>query len=577
MTAFLQPDSPAIRPRNYPFVNHRGAKIRFLLDRWINPFLTRHNMLDRGHSLRFQNLAFLRDLLPRGLDLRARKAARISGLGLRLMSLKEGEPRFAQDIARGKFVFSGVMTTATPLHLFNLAPPTQAWAAALHSLNWLNHFVASGQELNRIVARLLVEKWASYCGPRFGIASECHALMALSQAAHFLAGEGSAFTAPFFAIVEKQIRRVSSRRARDPNDRLLLALSLLYASVAFRTSGVLRDEALARFCSTINQVILPDGGHITRDPLQLLETLLIIIPVMDAMQAHHQAVPRPMSAAVERMVPMLRMLCHGDQDLCNFQGAGRPRPQWVKSILDRDKVDGRPLILAPHSGYGRLSHRNGLLIVDLGAAATCNSPLALEFSDGQHRIFSSCGMPLTASAAWREAASSIAAHNTLEVNGFSTPSQNPRRTEVITSPHGSLLKCGNHVSAKQGGIIHERSLFLSHTGKDLRGEESLSTRDYSFIVRFHLHTAVRASSVRNGSKIVLLLPNRAAWIFSSSGGVLSLEESVFLGEENGPRRTQQIVIRSLPGNQTPVKWALRRMDKTSATAGQKQVAAELPF
>ena len=534
-------------------------------------------MLDRGHSLRFNPLGFLQELTSHGFGLARRPHIKISGLGVKLTSLKAGDPLLAQEISKGKFTFSGTSITGLPPKLFDLTPPNSEWAASLHSLTWLNHFVASGHELHRIVARLLVEKWGEQPAGKFNSTVHANALISLSLAAHFLVDTSSTFKAAYFAIIEKHIRRVASLRTANVTDRLLQIISLQYASLAFRTPLALRDDANVKFCDVINQVILPDGGHVSRDPLQLLETLLNIIPIRDAMLAHHQAVPQPLSAAIERMVPMLRMLSHGDHGLAHFQGAGNARMATIKSILERDKVHGRPLLLAPHSGYCRLAHRSGLLIVDVGEPATCNSSLALEFSDGQHRIFSNCGMPLAASAAWQNAAASLAAHNTLEVDGFAFGTQSAPQAEVINSPRGSLASCQNHMSGKAGNIVHERSLFLSQDGRDLRGEDKLSSTENGFTIRFHLHPAVKATSIRNGSKIVLVLPNRAAWNFSARGGVLSLEESIFLGDENGPRKTLQIVIRSSVENQPPIKWALRRMEKSAATESEQEEAPQLPF
>jgi uncharacterized heparinase superfamily protein len=532
-------------------------------------------MLNRGHTLRFNSLAFLRGLTNHGLA--SRPGIKISGLGVRLATLKSGNPALAQEISKGKFYFAATCITGIPPKLFDLAPPNPEWLASLQSLSWLNHFVASGHELHRIIARLLVEKWGGQNTGKFNCTVQSTALISLSLAAHFLVDSSPAFKAPFFAIVEKHIRRVSFLRPDNVTDRLLQIISLQYASLAFRTSLTLRDDANSKFCDVINQVILPDGGHISRDPLQLLETLLNIIPVRDAMMAHHQAVPQPLSAAIERMVPMLRMLCHGDQDLCNFQGSGAARAEKIESIFECDKVYGKPLLLAPHSGYCRLAHRAGLLIVDAGPPAKCNSSLALEFSDGQHRILSNCGMPLAASAAWQRAASSIAAHNTLEVDGFSFDTNNAPRAEVINSPRGSLARCQNHMSGKAGKIIHERNLFLSQDGRDLRGEDKLSTTEHGFTIRFHLHPTLKATSIRNGTKMVLVLPNRAAWAFSARGGTVSLEESIFLGDENGPRKTQQIVIRSSVDKQSPVKWALRRMEKPGPAESEQEEAPQLPF
>jgi uncharacterized heparinase superfamily protein len=93
------------------------------------------------------------------------------------------------------------------------------------------------------------------------------------------------------------------------------------------------------------------------------------------------------------------------------------------------------------------------------------------------------------------------------------------------------------------------------------------------ILRFHLHPAIKASAIRNGSKIVVMLPNRAAWQFSAKGGFMSLEESVFLGDEAGPRKTTQIVIRA----EGQVKWSLRKLDKSGANGTTQNETPELPF
>ena len=333
-------------------------------------------MLDRGHSLRINNLALLREWASHGLGLATSPKVKVAGLGIRLSPLKSGDPAMAQEISKGRFNFAGTCLTGLPAKLFELAPPNPAWADELQGLCWLGHFVAGGQELHRIVARMLVEKWHRLDDRKSNANVQSTALMSLSTAAHFLVDASPTFKVCFFAAVERHIRRVVELRPRGVNERLLRAVALQYARLAFRTPATLRDDANAKFCDVINQVILPDGGHISRNPSQLLDTLLKIIPVRNAMLAHHLAVPQPLSAAIERMVPMLRMLSHGDHDLGNFQGAGPTHAAIIKSILDRDKIRGRPLLLAPHSGYCRLAHRSGLLIVDVGAPARCDGSLA---------------------------------------------------------------------------------------------------------------------------------------------------------------------------------------------------------
>ena len=522
-------------------------------------------MLDHGQSLRFMTSFPWKELF--GLSLI--NPAKISGLGAKITSLKTGNPAIARDMAKGIFSSAGKTISAKPVSVFDVVPPSPEWLVSLHNLSWLSHFEASGNELHRIVARTLILKWADYLVVSRSAAVNARALMSLSLAASFLVGNSNAFSQSLFTIVEKLTRRVTQQRPKDTCERLAQVVALLHANLAFRFNPSQREDANAKFCDVINQVILPDGGHISRDPLRLLDTLLTLIPIRDCMIANHQAVPQPLASAIERMVPMLRMLCHGDHELSHFQGSGIPQTNTIKVILERDKVHGRPLALAPHSGICRLAHRSGLLLVDVGVSTECDSPLAIEFSDGQHRIFSNCGMPRAASPAWQQAASSIAAHNTLEIDGIPFNQKTSPRAEVITSPKGSLVKCSN---AWANGLTHDRALFLSHDGRDLRGEDNLST-EQSCTIRFHLHPAIKASAIRNGAKIVVMLPNRAAWQFSAKGGFMSLEESVFLGDEAGPRKTMQIVIRA----EGQVKWSLRKLDKSGANGAAQNETQELPF
>lgn len=529
-------------------------------------------MLERGNTWHPVRFPHVRDLLSHGFGIRVLKRVKISSPGFPVMSLKSGDTSVAHDMATGIFRCVGMTINAKPIEIFDMIPASGEWANWLRGLSWLHDFVESGQELHRIIARKLIMKWGEK-SPRHQTArTNATALISLSRSTPFLIHRSASFQTHLFPWVERLIHRVIVQRATSSEDEFQQIVALLYASLAFRTTGNLRENALGKFVRVINQIILPDGGHVSREPLQLLETLADLVPLRDTMLAHHLAVPQSMTSAIERMIPMLRMLCHGDDSLANFQGAGLPRTRLIKSVFERDTIRGKPLQLAPHAGFARLAHCNGLLLVDVGQNARCEGALALEFSDGRHRIFINCGMPLLASSAWQDAASSAAAHSTLQRFGNPLCRQNSTDATIVTSPQGSLLKCQNKMA---GDITHERALFLSQDGKDFRGEDILSGegKEQGFVLRFHLHPQVRASSIRSGAQIVVLLPSRAAWEFSARGGTLSLEESVFLGGEEGPCKTLQIVIRA----SAPVQWALRKLDRASIPVSKLEDAPRLPF
>jgi uncharacterized heparinase superfamily protein len=549
-------------------------------------------MIDRGPLLRIPapriylrwagiSTGFLRRA-SNGFGLGYRSQAKIFGLNFPLQSLQTPRPALAADMAHGSFRLGGSTYTGVPAQVFRFASPNPAFTEALLNLSWLHHFCAEDNELHRLLARTLIIKWAERT--RFGQspATLSRALIALSLAAQFLVGNRpSPFAEPLIALVENLLRRVASYHPRAAEEQLLQSLGLLYASLAFRLRQDLRDLAIARFCLAINKVILPDGGHVSRNPAQLLATLLDLIPVKHGLLGLNLAVPQPLTAAIERMVPMLRMLSHGDQGLANFQGSGSEDTSTIRAILNQDKVSGRPLSLAPHSGYGRISHRSGLLLIDTGSAQACESPLAFEFSEGPHRLITNCGMPQLASPAWRQAAGDIAAHNTLELTDAVFTQQGNCSAEVLTSPRGSCLKAASTRIAGRSRLTHLRAIFLSQEGNDLRGEERLllpeAAPDQAFILRFHLHPTTKASLIRTGGKIVLLLPNRQAWSFAVSGARLDLEESIYLGDPCGHRKSAQIVVRGKLRQGDVVRWALRRNAKASPSGLDPEAAPELPF
>ncbi len=176
-------------------------------------------MLNSGNTLRLDNASSWQEIFVRGaaylrnsalgLCRRPRHATRILGLGAELAPLRFGDAALAHEMARGKFSFGGVTVTGIPTRIFHLMPVNSAWSSSLQSLEWLRHFVASDQELHRIVARSLVLKWGEQKKSRWPAVAQIRALMALSLSAHFLIGQQpSGFRESFYALLEKQIARV---------------------------------------------------------------------------------------------------------------------------------------------------------------------------------------------------------------------------------------------------------------------------------------------------------------------------------------------------------------------------------
>ena len=114
------------------------------------------------------------------------------------------------------------------------------------------------------------------------------------------------------------------------------------------------------------------------------------------------------------------------------------------------------------------------------------------------------------------------------------------------------------------GLIHRRILMLDGTGRVLHGEDMLldalsggaEPDSVPFVLRFHLHPAVRATTAADGRGVVLTHPRDSPWRFEAGGLAVSVEESIYFGSAEGPRRTGQIVVRGETSASRSVRWSL---------------------
>jgi len=77
---------------------------------------------------------------------------------------------------------------------------------------------------------------------------------------------------------------------------------------------------------------------------------------------------------------------------------------------------------------------------------------------------------------------------------------------------------------------------------------------------------VKATRLPDGHGATLVLPSNDVWNFSSHEDALDLEESVYLGGQDGPRRTVQIVVVGQARKVGRVHWTLSHAQPQTAGA-----------
>jgi uncharacterized heparinase superfamily protein len=77
-------------------------------------------------------------------------------------------------------------------------------------------------------------------------------------------------------------------------------------------------------------------------------------------------------------------------------------------------------------------------------------------------------------------------------------------------------------------------------------------------VRFHLAPAIRPHALDSGV-VMLMAPDGETWEFRAEDSTPFVEESIYLADPAGPRRTEQIVVEGLACDRPEQRWSFTRV------------------
>ncbi|MGZ3410114.1 MAG: heparinase II/III family protein [Xanthobacteraceae bacterium] len=539
----------------------------------------------------------------------------LPGRGDRLViapqDLRTADPTRAAEIYSGRFAFAGKIVICDGRSPFEMIEPSAEWSDTLLGFGWLRHLRAADSAITRANARALVDEWIGMQGSWNAAPWQPEILSRrimswLTQATLILDEADDSFYRRFLRSLTRQVQflRSTAKDAPDGVPRLQAHIALTYATLCI--AGQMRHlpKATRHLVADLERQILPDGGHASRNPGALIEVLLDLLPLRQAYTARNIAPPAAIINAIDRMMPMLRFFRHGDGTFALFNGMGPTPPDLLATLIAYDDARGAPVANAVHSGYQRIEAGSTVLLMDTGrpppqamsyeAGAGC---LSFEFSAKLQRVVVNCGIPATAKENWREFSRSTVAHSTVTLNGASSCRFKDGRT-IAAGPtnvpverefdnDGTVVVRASHDGyAGRFGANHQRTLVVSPDGFRIDGEDLFLPSKGSaipakfpdeFALRFHLHPAVRATRVADGHGIMLVLPNRDVWNFHTYEDVAELEDSAYLGGQDGPRRAFQIVVRGKARQVPRVRWTFLHTPHGRASRAVREQDPELPL
>ncbi|MEJ8474847.1 heparinase II/III family protein [Roseibium algae] len=511
--------------------------------------------------------------------------------------LRTADQTNAADIYGGNFLFSGHLVETRGASPFELEGEDLDWQRDLHGFGWLRDLRAADNRISRQNSRALVDDWLKHCGRWHPVGWEASVTTrrVMSWLAHspFILEDGDhEFYNRFLRSISRQVRylRRTINETHDGVERLQASIAIAAACISMSGQGRFARQSIRRLDQELKRQILTDGGHVSRNPWAMIEILADLLPVRQAFVVQGLELPEAMLQSVDRMMPMMRFFRHGDGALAHFNGMGSTPNDLVATIMAYDDARGAPPLNVPHTGYQRLGGGASVVIMDTGkppplsvgvdAHAGC---LSFEFSSGLHRIVVNCGVSGRSNEMWRRVSRSTAAHSTAVVEDTSScrflnekPFGRWLGTPIVSGPNTVLVQrddddaMGVRVAAShdgykaQFGLIHTRDMRLSADGTVLDGIDSLSEdargteRGEEYAIRFHLHPSIKASMLHSGTAVLLMCRDGEAWEFDAPGSELVLEESIYLSDVYGHRKTMQIALYGRIRESQSAAWQFRR-------------------
>jgi uncharacterized heparinase superfamily protein len=458
----------------------------------------------------------------------------------------------------------------------------------------------AGTDLAAANARALVTDWIATHGGRIAGVAWDPAVTArrviawLQHSTVVLQGAEFPFYRSFLKLIAVQVRylRATVPEMADGEEKLRARIALAFAALSLPAPPSALRAATRNLSYELERQILPDGGHISRNPAAILELLADLLPLRQTYANQAEAPPEALINAVERMLPALRFFRHQEGTLARFNGVGVTAHQRIAAVLRHDDTAGAPLLHAPHSGYERLAAGGTTIIADTGPAppfdvsgrahAGC---LSFEMSSGRQQYIVNAGIDAYGGEEFRPLARATAAHSTATLNDasqarFSLSARFARLlgTPLIDGPvrvaveRSDLGGAQGFVASHDGyvarfGLYHERGLTLSADGGRIDGTDRFlrpggaapiaGSRD-QVALRFHVHPDVELYSDREG-RLVLASPKGEGWMFSAGEVQPVVEESIFFAGLGGPRKSRQIVLSFRASEIPAIAWRLTRI------------------
>jgi uncharacterized heparinase superfamily protein len=521
---------------------------------------------------------------------------------------RRGEAARGEALLSGRWHFGGTVLAVSPgATPWSFRAVTGTMRDSLHGFSWLRDLAAAGAPGRALIAASMRE-WVGLHGT-WDVPHVWHPDVTAERVIAWLShgqpgfeGDDPQARVDLLRSLGRQVRHLSLTQgvAREPRARMRMATALTLAGTALRVEKVY-EQGIELLQATVRDVVLPDGGHVTRCPEALAECFFWLLDCEEAVMRRPADLPAELVQRRARMADMLHFLRLGDGGLTAANGGGSGPVAALDAVLREHPRQSR-FRIANTSGFVRVEAGGLVMVIDAGAApppvAAANAHagcLAFEMSDGDERIVVNAGSGFDYAARWRRMARHTDRHSTLELGDRDSAEFEARGAHLgpVSGPPGvhrmiqedriqTWIEMRHEGYREAFGLVHTRRIHVSGDGQHVRGEDSLfrpladgssdaSASEIPYGIHFHLAPGITVSPASDVDPRIAALrlttPRGRQWLLRTDSAAPRVLPSNTQNGVEGMVENLQIVLRGMAdprrgGDRLPnrVRWALIRLD-----------------
>jgi uncharacterized heparinase superfamily protein len=506
-----------------------------------------------------------------------------------------GDKGAGEALLHGYFTYRGESWPAEAIDFSDPGLP-QPLADYLQSFEWLRDLAAAAtRERGAKLAEKILHKWldqnaeqvsepawrADYWGRRI--------LFWAAYAPYILSSRDVVYRSLVLNTIARGARHLDRAADRSPPGlgRITAWAGVIAAALVIQGGPARLSKGESGLMRALTSALHDDGGLVSRSPIEQLALVELLSQLRAAYFAAQHDVPDMIAEALEGAVAALLGVTLGDEALSSWQSGNMSQKRKVHAAIEGSGVRVRPLRQARGWGYQRLEAKSTIVVMDAAPPPPsralhggCASTLAFELSDGAGRLVVNCGgagadydaLPADLIRGLRTTAAhstlTLGDRNSTAIHDDGTLGKGVGQVELARDETGGIgqVEASHDGYSRRFGLLHQRHLTLSGDGKSLEGQDSLifagrkrRSDEVPFAARFHLAPQVEVTTTADGQGALLRIRGGGVWQFRCRGGLLAVEDSLWIDGEAIPHPTQQLVIsgESPPDGMT-IAWSFRR-------------------